>query len=88
MAGKRRSDHPNRQAAPIPAVADLLAVIRARLLRCLIRRRTVEDDGVGQTPFLADDLAEREPALAQLAVAAVPGLPRIRRSNLPMLAID
>jgi hypothetical protein len=38
------------------AVADLLQVIRARLLRYLIRRRIVEDDE-GETRFLADDLA-------------------------------
>ena len=52
------------------AVADLLQVIRARLWRYLIRRRVVEDDG-GETRFLADDLAEREPGLAKLAAAAV-----------------
>jgi hypothetical protein len=56
------------------AVADLLQIIRARLLRYLIRRRVVEDDE-GENRFLADDLAEREPALAQLAAAAVSGLP-------------
>lgn len=57
------------------AVADLLQIIRARLLRYLIRRHVVEDDGEGQTRFLADDLEHREPALAQLAAAAVAGLP-------------
>jgi hypothetical protein len=57
------------------AVADLLQIIRARLLRYLVRRHVVEDDGEGQTRFLADDLAEREPALVQLAAAAVSGLP-------------
>jgi hypothetical protein len=56
------------------AVADLLQIIRARLLRYLVRHHVVEDDE-GQTRFLADDLAEREPALAQLAAAAVSGLP-------------
>jgi hypothetical protein len=57
------------------AVADLLQVIRARLLRFLVRRRVVEDDAEGKNRFLADDLQEREPALAQLAAAAVAGLP-------------
>ena len=46
-----------------------------RLLCYLVRCRVVEDDGEGQTRFLADDLAEREPALAQLAAAAIAGLP-------------
>lgn len=68
------------------AVADLLQVIRARLLRYLVRRHVVEDDE-GQTRFLADDLAEREPALAQLAAAAVSGLPpagpELRRNRSP-----
>jgi hypothetical protein len=45
-----------------------------RLLRCLIRRRLVEDDE-GETRLLADELALREPALAQLAAATVAGLP-------------
>jgi hypothetical protein len=70
------------------AVADLLQVIRARLLRYLIRRRVVEDDE-GETRFLADDLAEREPALAQLAAAAVSGLPpagpELRRKPLTVV---
>jgi hypothetical protein len=43
-------------------VADLLQVIRARLLRTPIRRHVVENDGAGRTRFPADDLAEREPA--------------------------
>jgi hypothetical protein len=38
-------------------------------LRDLVRRQVVEDNGEGETRFLADDLAEREPALAQLAAA-------------------
>jgi hypothetical protein len=70
-------------------VADLLQVIRARLLRYLVRRRVVEDDGEGQTRFLADDLAEREQALAQLAAAAVSGLPpagpELRRKPLTVV---
>jgi hypothetical protein len=71
------------------AVADLLQVIRARLLRYLVRRHVVEDDGEGQTRFLADDLQEREPALAQLAAAAVAGLPpagsELRRKPLTIV---
>ena len=38
------------------AVADLLSVIRARLLRYLVRRRVVEGEAEGETRFLADDL--------------------------------
>jgi hypothetical protein len=71
------------------AVADLLQVIRARLLCYLVRCRVVEDDGEGQNRFLADDLAEREPALAQLAAAAVAGLPpagpELRRKPLTVV---
>jgi len=70
------------------AVADLLQVIRARLLRYLIRHHVVEDDE-GETRFLADDLQEREPALAQLAAAAVAGLPpagpELRRKPLTVV---
>jgi hypothetical protein len=69
------------------AVADLLQVIRARLLRYLLRCRVVEDDGEGQTRFLADDLQDREPA--QLAAAAVAGLPpagpELRRKPLTVV---
>jgi hypothetical protein len=54
-------------------VADLLQVVRVRVLRYL------EQQGVVQTgadvTVLDDDLAQREPALAQLAAAAVAGLP-------------
>ena len=57
------------------AVADLLQIIRARLLRFLVRRRVVEGDAEGDTLRLADDLEQRDPALAQLAAAAVSGLP-------------
>jgi hypothetical protein len=42
-------------------------------MRFLVRRRVVEADG--DTLFLAEDLAQRDPALAQLAAAAVAGLP-------------
>jgi hypothetical protein len=50
------------------AVADLLQIIRARLMRFLVRRQVVEADG--DTLLLADDLEQRDPALAQLAAAA------------------
>jgi hypothetical protein len=50
------------------AVAGLLQIIRARLMRLLVRRRVVEADG--DTLLLADDLEERDSALAQLAAAA------------------
>jgi hypothetical protein len=54
-------------------VADLLQVIRARVLAFLRRRGVVEGgDALG---VLDDGFAEREPALAALAVAAVQGLP-------------
>jgi hypothetical protein len=54
-------------------IADLLQVIRVRILRYLVRHGIVEaaDDLV----VLPDDFAEREPALAQMAQAAVSGLP-------------
>jgi len=71
------------------AVADLLSVIRARLLRYLVRRRVVEGDAGGEPRFLADDFGEREPALAQLAAAAVSGLPpagpEVRRKPLTVV---
>jgi hypothetical protein len=57
------------------AVADLLQVIRTRVMRFLVRRRVVEADTDADTMLLPDDLAERDPALAQLAAAAVSGLP-------------
>lgn len=54
-------------------VADLLQVIRARIMRMLQRRGVIE---TGPDATLIDDgLAERDPALAQLAAAAVAGLP-------------
>ena len=71
------------------AVADLLSVIRSRLLRYLVRRRVVEGDAGGEPRFLADDFGEREPALAQLAAAAVSGLPpagpEVRRKPLTVV---
>jgi hypothetical protein len=49
----------------------------------------VEGDGEGEARFLADDLGEREPALTQLAAAAVSGLPpagpELRRKPLTVL---
>lgn len=55
------------------AVADLLHVIRTRVIRFLVRRGVVLAES--ESSLLPDDLAEREPALAQLAAAAVQGLP-------------
>ncbi len=57
------------------AVADLLQIIRTRVMRVLVRRRVVEADPDADTMLLPDDLAERDPALAQLAAATVSGLP-------------
>jgi hypothetical protein len=54
-------------------VRDLLAVVRARVLRFLVRRGVIDEDE--SFTVLPDDMAEREPALAQLAAAAVAGLP-------------
>jgi hypothetical protein len=53
-------------------LADLLQVIRVRLVNFLLRRGIV--DSRQELTLLDDDLAEREPALAQLAAAAVAGL--------------
>ncbi len=53
-------------------VADLLQIVRARVIAFLVRRGVLEEGG--DLTVLADDLAEREPALAQLAAAAVSGL--------------
>jgi len=62
---------------PLPSletedVADVLQIIRVRLLRLLERRGVIEDRA--ELTLLDDGLAEREPALAQLAAAAVSGL--------------
>jgi hypothetical protein len=57
------------------AVADQLQVVRARLMRFLVRCRVVEADG--DTLLLAEDLEARDPALAQLAAAAVAGRPLV-----------
>ena len=53
-------------------LADLLQVIRVRLVNFLLRCGVVE--GRQELILLNDDFAEREPALAQLAAAAVAGL--------------
>jgi len=62
---------------PLPSldtqdVADLLQVIRVRVLNLLERRGVIEDRA--ELTLLDDGFAEREPALAQLAAAAVSGL--------------
>jgi hypothetical protein len=54
-------------------VADLLRVIRVRVLRYLVRRGVI--DAGDELLVLDHDLATREPALALLAAAAVGGLP-------------
>jgi len=63
---------------PLPSldtedVADVLQVVRIRLLNLLERQGVIEDRS--ELALLDDGLAEREPALAQLAAAAVSGLP-------------
>jgi len=54
-------------------VADVLQIARVRILKFLVRRNIVEAGP--DACLLPDDLALREPALAQLAAAAVSGLP-------------
>jgi hypothetical protein len=62
-------------------VADVLQVVRVRVLRALVRRGVLQADAEGTHPD--DDLARREPALAQLAATAVaavaPAAPALRR---------
>jgi hypothetical protein len=64
-------------------VADVLQIARARILRYLERRGVIQIDTDADVLHAADDLAERDPALAQLAAAAVSGLapagPELRR---------
>jgi hypothetical protein len=66
-------------------VADALQVARARILRYLEQRRVITLDPHADSDVLtvSEDLAERDPALAQLAAAAVSGLapagPELRR---------
>ena len=70
-------------------VADVLQVVRARIARYLERRGVVEAGE--QLLVLDDELSEREPALAQLARAAVSGLdpagPELRRRSEPSRAV-
>ena len=68
-------------------VAELLQVVRVRVLRFLERRGVIED--ANEFTVLPDDLAEREPALAQLAAAAVSGLAPAgpERRDRPLRAI-
>jgi hypothetical protein len=54
-------------------VADLLQVVRVRVCRLLLRLGVIEPDA--DLAVLPGDLADRQPALAQLAYAAVSGLP-------------
>ncbi|MFC1643340.1 transposase [Myxococcota bacterium] len=63
---------------PLPSletadVADLLQVIRVRVLRLLERKGVVECTEQPELALLDDDFAQREPALAALAMAAVSG---------------
>jgi hypothetical protein len=66
-------------------VADALQVARARILRYLERRGviTLDSDADSDVLCVSEELAERDPALAQLAAAAVSGLapagPELRR---------
>jgi hypothetical protein len=64
-------------------VADALQVARARILAHLERRGVIRIDRDADLLHVDDDLAERDPALAQLAAAAVSGLapagPELRR---------
>jgi hypothetical protein len=53
-------------------LADVLQVIRVRIVKLLERRGVIESRH--ELTLLDDDFAEREPALAQLASAAVSGL--------------
>jgi hypothetical protein len=72
-------------------VADALQIARARILRYLERRGVIHIDADADVLRVDDDLAEREPALAQLAAAAVSGLapagPELRRRPVE-LAFD
>ncbi|HEX2873560.1 MAG TPA: transposase [Polyangiaceae bacterium] len=66
-------------------VADALQVARARILRYLKKRGviTLDSDADSDVLCVSEELAERDPALAQLAAAAVSGLapagPELRR---------
>jgi hypothetical protein len=68
-------------------VADALQVARARILRYLERRGviTLDPDADSDVLSVSEELAERDPALSQLAAAAVSGLvpagPELRRAS-------
>jgi hypothetical protein len=86
--GAAEEDAPLFRALPrlsTSEVADALQVARARILRYLERHRviTLDPDADSDVLAVSDELAERDPALAQLAAAAVSGLapagPELRR---------
>ena len=66
-----------------PELADLLQVVRVRVLRYLARSGAIESKD--ELVLLDDGFCEREPALAQLAAAAVSGLspagPELRQGS-------
>jgi hypothetical protein len=70
-------------------VADVLQIARARILRYLERRGVIHIDIDAEVLHVDDDLAERDPALAQLAAAAVSGLapagPELRRRPVELV---
>jgi hypothetical protein len=70
-------------------VGDVLQIARARILRYLERRGVIRIDVDADVLHVDDDLAEREPALAQLAAAAVSGLapagPELRRRPVELV---
>jgi hypothetical protein len=55
-------------------VAEVVTTLRVKVLRLLVRRGVIEEPDE-QLVLLPDELAESEPALSQLAVAAACGLP-------------
>jgi hypothetical protein len=67
-------------------VADVLQVVRARIVKYLERRGVI--DASDELSVLDDELRDREPALARLARAAVAGLepagPELRRRAEPI----
>ena len=64
-------------------VADALQIARARILGYLKRQRVITVDPDADVLSVSDELAERDPALAQLAATAASGLapagPELRR---------
>jgi hypothetical protein len=68
-------------------VADALQVVRARIFGYLRRRGVIHIDE--ETLLVDGDLSERDPALAQLAAAAVSGLapagPELRRRPVELV---